>query len=92
MTVDAEGHVWSARWDGSALFHYSPGGEELARIPFPAKKVSSIAFGGPLYDTAYVTTAGGGNRVEEGPGAGALFRVDLGVRGRPAFRSRLCPR
>ena len=27
MTVDAEGFVWSARWDGSSLVRYSPAGE-----------------------------------------------------------------
>ena len=25
MTVDAEDHVWSARWDGSALYRFAPG-------------------------------------------------------------------
>ena len=89
MTVDANGDVWSARWDGSALYKYNPVGEELLRIPFPAKKVSSIVFGGPELDDAYVTTAGGQDRANEGPGAGALFRIRLGVRGVPEFRSRV---
>ena len=89
MTVDAEGYVWSARWDGSALHRYSPAGEEVGRIVFPAKKVSSIVCGGPDYADAYVTTAGGQDRATEGAGAGALFRVRLGVRGVPEFRSRI---
>jgi D-xylono/L-arabinono-1,4-lactonase len=89
LTVDANGDVWSARWDGSALVKHSPAGQDLLRIPFPAKKVSSIAFGGPDYDEAYVTTAGGRDRRREGPGAGALFRVRPGVRGVPEFRSRI---
>lgn len=89
MTVDANGDLWSARWDGSALYRYSPSGEDLRRIPFPAKKVSSIAFGGPNGDDAYVTTAGGQDRASEGPGAGALFRVRLGVSGPLEFRSRI---
>jgi D-xylono/L-arabinono-1,4-lactonase len=89
MAVDVDGFVWSARWDGSALFRYDPSGAEVARVPFPAKKVSSIAFGGPDYADAYVTTAGGGNRAEEGPCAGALFRVRLGVAGQAPFRSRI---
>ena len=46
LTVDAEGYVWSARWNGSHLFRYSPEGEEVLRIPFPALKVSSVTFGG----------------------------------------------
>jgi D-xylonolactonase len=89
MTVDANGDVWSARWDGSALHKFSPSGEELLRIPFPAKKVSSIVFGGPEYEDAYVTIAGGQDRATEGPGAGALYRIRLGVRGVPEFRSRI---
>ena len=56
---------------------------------FPAKKVSSVTFGGEDYSDIYVTTAGGNNKREEGPGAGALFRLRLGVGGRPAFRSRI---
>ena len=89
MTVDVNGDVWSARWDGSALFRYSPDAIENQRIAFPANQVSSIAFGGPNFDVAYVTTAGGHDRAKNGELAGALFKVDLGVRGRPDFRSRL---
>jgi D-xylonolactonase len=89
MTVDANGDVWSARWDGAALFQYSPGAVEKQRIAFPANQVSSIAFGGPAYDIAYVTTAGGHDRAKNGELAGALFSVDLGVRGQSEFRSRL---
>jgi D-xylonolactonase len=37
----------------------------------------------------YVTTAGGYNRAEEGAGAGALFRLNVGIRGVPEFRSRI---
>jgi D-xylonolactonase len=58
-------------------------------VPFPAKKVSSITFGGPHYNHAYVTTANVEGREIEGQGAGALFRVDLGVQGRPEFSSRI---
>jgi len=93
MTVDAEGHVWSAFWDGGRVKRYAPDGTEERRVEFPAKKVSAIAFGGPDFETAYVTTALGpgegraGTREEEGDGAGALFAVDLGVGGVPEFRS-----
>jgi sugar lactone lactonase YvrE len=89
MTVDAEGYVWSAQWDGSALIRIAPDGNEVHRIPFPAKKVSSVIFGGNDYRDAYVTTANVNGREDEGPGAGALFRVNLGVKGRPEFQSRI---
>jgi D-xylonolactonase len=89
MTVDAEGYVWSARWDGSSLVRYAPDGSEERRIAFPARKVSSVTFGGPDYTDIYVTTAGGQNKAEEGEGAGALFRLRLGIAGLPEFRSRI---
>lgn len=89
MTVDAEGYVWSARWNGGALVRYTPEGVEERRITFPAKKVSSVTFGGEDYTDMYVTTAGGDNKPEEGEGAGALFRLNLGIRGVPEFLSRV---
>ncbi|MDP6452106.1 MAG: SMP-30/gluconolactonase/LRE family protein [SAR202 cluster bacterium] len=89
MTVDAEGYVWGARWDGSSLYRYNPDGEQVAQVQFPAKKISSVIFGGTDYTDMYVTTAGGENKAEEGPGAGGLFRVNVGVQGKPEFLSRV---
>lgn len=90
MTVDREGTIWSARWDGHALYRYDPVGQLLGTVPMPVRKISSIAFGGQDLGTAYVTTAGGNNRGEvEGAKAGSLFRLDLGARGRAPFRSRI---
>ena len=93
MTVDAEGYVWSARWDGGCLVRYDSDGTETRRVEFPARKVSSVTFGGPDYEDAYVTTALGSDdlddRETEGQRAGALFRVDLGVQGVEEFRSRI---
>ena len=90
MTVDAQGYIWSARWDGSALYRYSPDGFEERHIEFPARKVSSVAFGGDDLSDLYVTTAlTDGTKAEEGTGAGALFRIRLGIRGLPEFFSRV---
>lgn len=90
MTVDADGNVWSARWNGSVVLQYGPDGAVHERYSLPAKKVSCVTFGGPDLDDVYVTTAlHGGDRSTEGDGAGALFRFDApsGVTGRPEFRS-----
>jgi sugar lactone lactonase YvrE len=89
MTVDADGNIWSARWDGSCLVQYAPDGTEMQRITFPAKKVSSVVFGGPDYREMYVTTAGGNDKVTNGPGAGALFRLRLGIQGVPEYASQI---
>ncbi len=89
MTVDAEGYVWSARWDGGCIVRYAPDGTEERRIKFPAKKVASLIFGGEDYTDLYVICAGGQNKDTDGAGAGALFRLNLGIRGVPEFFSRI---
>jgi len=87
MTVDAEDHVWSARWDGGCLVRYDPAGAIVARVNFPTRKVSSVTFGGASYDEMYVTTAGGDHKPQEGIGAGALFRIRAGIAGRAEYYS-----
>lgn len=90
MTVDREGYVWSARWNGSALVRYSPQGLEDRRIAFPTSKVSCPTFGGDNDADLYVTTAANQDNVANGPAAGGLFRLRLpGIRGVPEFRSRV---
>ena len=88
MTVDADGFIWSARWDGARVVKMTPGGEAVEHIPFPVKKVSCVTFGGEDMTDMYLTTAGGNNTAENGELAGALFRLNLGIKGRPEFRSR----
>lgn len=89
MTVDAEGYVWSAQWGGACIIRYSPDGKEDRRIPFPTGQVSSAIFGGEDYHDLYVTTAGGQDKTANGEDAGALFRVNPGVKGVPEFHSRV---
>ncbi|MFU1783470.1 SMP-30/gluconolactonase/LRE family protein [Haloarcula japonica] len=89
MTVDANDYVWSARWNGGKVVRYAPSGEVVTEFDLPARKVSSVTFGGPEYTDLYLTTAlTDGDRATEGDGAGALFRIpDVGVSGIPEFRS-----
>ena len=73
MTVDQEGYVWSARWDGNGLFRFDIEGNLERKIELPASKVSSVVFGGDDYTDIYATTAGGNDKSVNGSGAGALF-------------------
>jgi len=88
MTVDAEGTVWSARWDGHRIIRYDPNGREIGHLDSPVPKPSCVTFGGPDYETLYVTTAKG-HQAEDAPPAGSLFRSEPGVAGVPEFRSRV---
>jgi D-xylonolactonase len=58
-------------------------------VLFPVKKVSCVTFGGDDLTDMYVTTAGSYDTAANGELAGALFRLNLGVKGRAEFRSRL---
>ncbi|MBT3314301.1 MAG: SMP-30/gluconolactonase/LRE family protein [Anaerolineae bacterium] len=80
LTVDADGFIWSARWEGSAVYKYAPSGENVQKIEIPAQKVTSITFGCENLKNLYVTTAlDGGTKEEAGEGAGALFCIpDVG--------------
>jgi D-xylonolactonase len=88
-TVDAEGCLWSAQWDGSCIIRYGHDGKEKNRIVFPVRKISSLTFGGNGYTDLYITTAGGENKGEEGQQAGSLFRLNVGRKGMPEFFSRI---
>ncbi len=89
LTVDAEGHVWTAQWNGGRVIRLKPDGTEDFAIRLPAKKVSSVTFGGDDLTDLFLTTAGGDHRDEEGDGAGALFRVRAGIQGRTEYLSRI---
>lgn len=89
LTVDREGYIWSARWDGGKVTCYTPEGKEVRQIPLPTAKVSSITFGGEDYSRLYITTAGGQNRSAEDSLAGSIFHLDVGVLGIPEFLSQI---
>lgn len=90
MAVDAEGTIWSARWEGHAIYRYDAEGNLLGMVSVPVRKITSLAFGEDDLGAAYITSAGGPDRgTVEGKHAGCLFRIDLGVKGRPAFLSRI---
>ncbi|NEK87417.1 SMP-30/gluconolactonase/LRE family protein [Blastococcus saxobsidens] len=84
LTVDAEGGVWVALYGSGAVHRYDAGGRLDAVVELPTPKVTACTFGGPALDQLFVTTSQEGMRPGEDPLAGALFRVDAGVRGLPA--------
>jgi D-xylonolactonase len=89
LAVDSEGGVWSARFGGGVLVRYLPDGSEERRIPIPARKVSSLTFGGHDLKDIYITTAGDDDRASD-RSAGAVFKLTLGVKGLPRHFSRIC--
>jgi sugar lactone lactonase YvrE len=90
LVVDSEGHVWTARWDGSCVLRFDPFGEPAGAFDLPCPNVTSLIFGGDRLDQLYVTSAGGDKKDQHGPHAGALFRLDgHGATGQTEFLSRV---
>ncbi len=88
-TVDADGCVWNARYDGSCVARITPQGRVDGIIEIPASRVTSCAFGGADLRTLFVTTARQKLTREEliaQPLAGSLFAVRLDVCGLPEPR------
>jgi len=88
-TLDAQGRLWSALWDGSAVVCLREDASIAERIELPTGKVSSVTFGGDDLKDLYITTAGGDPGAEGDSVAGALFRVRMDVAGVPEFFSRI---
>ncbi|MDW3213870.1 MAG: SMP-30/gluconolactonase/LRE family protein [Ilumatobacteraceae bacterium] len=85
LSVDAEGAVWVALWDGGAIHRYTPDGRLDRVVEVPGGFITSCAFGGPDLTTLFITSARGGlpdEQLREQPHAGALFALDVGIAGR----------
>ena len=88
MSIDEEGMLWIALFQGGGVSRYNPqSGELLQELKVPAEQVTSCAFGGANLDELYITSAATGlteKQLEEQPLAGSLLRTSVGVRGVPA--------
>ena len=88
-TVDAEGYVWSVEVYAGRLVRFDPSGVIDRVVGLPVFSTTSMSFGGPDLDIAFVTSMarphnGHYHREKE---AGFVFAVHgLGVRGLPEPR------
>jgi sugar lactone lactonase YvrE len=84
LTVDQDGGVWVALFDGRAVHRYDPDGHLDAEVRVPAGRVTACTFGGPQLDRLFITSSREGLAPGEEPAAGSLYVADVGVRGLPA--------
>jgi sugar lactone lactonase YvrE len=86
LTVDADGCVWVALWQGGAVRRYTPSGDLDRVIELPVPLVTACAFGGADLTDLYLTTARAGLESPP-PLAGSVFVVPGAGKGvaQPAF-------
>jgi D-xylono/L-arabinono-1,4-lactonase len=91
LTVDVEGFIWAALWNGGCVIRIDPKGRIVRTISVPALRTTSVTFGGPALETLYVTSAIDGAESDAAKSStdGAVFAVQNCGRGRLEFRSRL---
>jgi sugar lactone lactonase YvrE len=88
-TVDSEGFLWSANFDGGCVTRYAPDGSVDRVIRMPVQRPTSCAFGGDDLSVLYVTSASLNLTDKQriaAPLAGSLFAVDAGIKGLPEPR------
>jgi L-arabinonolactonase len=88
-TIDEEGFIWNAQWDGWRVVRYAPDGRIDRIVEMPVQKPTSCMFGGPDLSILYVTSAIWDltpDKLKGQPAAGGLFALDLGIRGVPESR------
>jgi len=76
-TLDADGGLWCALFDGGQLARFTTAGLDRT-VPMPMRNPTDVTFGGTGLDALYVVSTRGAEEL-----AGALLRIDgLDVRGR----------
>lgn len=84
-TIDVEGNLWIAFWDGWCVRRWDPlRGRLLDTVKLPVARVTTCTFGGPRLDTLYITSAA--CRLDEAarraqPEAGYVFAAQVGTSG-----------
>ena len=89
LTVDAEGFVWCAHWDGWCVTRYDPSGKVERVINLPVPRPTSCTFGGADLQTLFVTSARirlSAAQLAEAPLSGSVFALETGVKGMLNFK------
>jgi sugar lactone lactonase YvrE len=80
LTVDSEGMLWVAMWEGSSVLRVDPQiSKVVGRIDLPVPRVTCPTFGGDDLATLYITTA----HSETKDVGGELFQVEVSTKGLP---------
>lgn len=88
LTIDQEGCIWSAMWDGWCLIRFDPAGQEMMRVQMPVQRPTCCTFGHNNLTTLYITTASIGlseTEIEASFYSGDVFSLQTNVTGLPTY-------
>ena len=91
-TVDSQGCIWIALYNGWEVRRYSPVGDLLQTVRFPVSNITKIAFGGDDLRTVFATTARQllkPDDIARQPLIGSLFSFQVDVPGIPCPLAQL---
>ncbi len=79
MTIDKDGMLWIAHWDGGQVSRWNPAtGEKLHHFKLPVSRVTCCTFGGEHLQDLFITSARDGlseAELAKQPLAGSLFVI-----------------
>ena len=84
LTIDAEGFLWSVRYNGSKVIRYDPNGKIEREVHVPVPHTTSCTFAGPDLTDFFITTAWDGLNAEQRakyPQSGDLFWLQTEIKG-----------
>ncbi len=92
-TIDTEGRLWIAHWDGARVTCWDPVRAQLIdTLYLPVPRVTSCTFGGPKLDRLFISSAADPETAtapEGAPRGGFVFCAQPGAQGRPADCCRI---
>lgn len=84
ITIDKNGNIWVAMWDGWAVLRVNPKGDIIDTIQLPVARPTSVTFGGELLNTLLITTASYGltpEALEQYPYSGSILSYQTHTQG-----------
>lgn len=90
LTVDSDGCVWAAKWNGGRVVRYRPDGRIDLELTLPVRKPTSVMFVGSDLSTLAITSAS--LEPDDGELAGAVFLLPTRTSGLPEKRARITSR
>lgn len=89
MTIDAEGKLWIAIWNGGMVIRFCPDTKRIiGEVRVNAKKPTSMVFGGKNLEKLFITSARIGsdvNEIKNNPEEGSVFVVETNIKGMQNF-------